>query len=146
MTLPFLTRPYETWAPVAGRILIASAFIIGALFKIPGTEGYAMEVAMSAAAGIPFASVAVFLAFILEVVAGVSIIIGWKTRLMSFVLMLFTILLTVIFHMGFADPMAFGMFVSHLNLIGALLYLSVYGAQNVAVKKCPLPQGLTRAQ
>ncbi len=144
MALPFQARAYETWAPVIGRVLLAVGFLIGAFFKIPGTEGYTMEVGMAAAVGIPFAAVAVFLAFILEIVASIAIIIGWKTRLFAFLLMLFTILVTALFHMTFADPMAFGMFVSHLSLIGGLLYLSVYGAQSMAVKTCPLPQGMTR--
>jgi len=145
MALPFQSRAYETWAPVVGRILLAVGFLIGASMKIPGTESFTMEVGMTAAAGVPFAYLAVILAGILEVVAGVAIIIGWNTRLFAFLLTLFTILLTALFHMSFADPMAFGIFMGHLYLIGGLLYLSVYGAQNMAVKTCPLPQGMTKA-
>lgn len=98
-----------------------------------------MEVGMTAAVGVPFASVAVVLAFILEVVGAVAIIVGYKTRLFAFLLALFTALLTVLFHMNFSDPMGMGMFISHLSLIGGLLYLSVYGAQKAAVARCPLP-------
>ena len=144
MALPHMTRPYETWAPVLGRLLLASAFLVGALMKIPGTEIFTQQVAATAAVGIPLASVAVTLAFVLEVVAGIALAIGWKARLSAFVLMLYTILLTVLFHMSFADPMAFGFFMSHLYLIGGLLYASVYGAQHVAVNACPLPQELTK--
>lgn len=145
MALPHQTRAYETWAPVIGRILIAGAFLMGAAFKIPGTEGFTNEVAMSVAAGIPFATVAVFLAFILEVVAGVSLIIGWNTRLMAFLLTLFTLLLIFFFYRDISDPMKMGMLVSHLNLIAGLLYISVYGAQRMAVKTCPLPQGMMKS-
>ncbi len=145
MALPFQTRAYETWAPVIGRVLIAGAFLMGAAFKIPGTSGFTNEVAMSAAAGIPFAMVAVFLAFILEVVAGVSLIIGWNTRLMAFLLMLFTLVLIFFFYRDISDPMKIGMLVSHLNLVAGLFYMSVYGAQKIAVKACPLPQGLMKS-
>lgn len=145
MALPFQARAYETWAPIAGRILLAGGFVMGAVSKIPGTESFTMQVGMTVAAGVPFATVAVTLAFILELVAGVAIIIGWQTRLFAFILMLFTILLTALFHMNFADPMAFGIFMGHLYLIGGLLYVSVYGAQRMAVKTCPLPHGMMKS-
>lgn len=145
MISPFLSRPYETWAPVIGRILIGAQFLVGAAFKIPGTSGFTNEVAMTAAAGLPLATVAVFLAFILEVAAGVSLVIGWNTRFFAFLLMLFTIVLILVFYRNVGDPMTFGMMVSHLGLIGGLLYISTYGAQGKAVKACPLPQGLTKS-
>ncbi|MBP9816522.1 MAG: DoxX family protein [Candidatus Pacebacteria bacterium] len=145
MTLPFLTRPYETWAPFVGRLLMGAVFLVGASFKIPGTEGFTAEVGMAAAAGVPIATVAVFLAFILEVVAGVSIIVGWQTRLWAFLLMLFTVLLTAIFYRNLSDMMVFGMFMSHLGLIAGLLFISTYGAQSKAVTTCPLPQGMTKS-
>lgn len=145
MTLPHQYRAYEKWAPVAARVLIAVAFLVGAFFKLPGTDGFAMESQMTADAGVPFADIAVFLAFILEVAGGIALIVGYKTRLVAFVLTLFVILLTAIFHMNFADPMTLGAFVSHLSLIGGLLYVSVYGAQRVALETCPLPAGLTKS-
>ena len=117
---------------------------MGASVKIPGTESFMMQAEMAAAVGIPLASVAIFLAFVLELVAGLAVIIGWNTRLFAFVLMLFTILLTVLFHMNFEDPMGIGMFMGHLYLIAGLLYLSVYGAQKMAIKTCPLPQGMMK--
>ena len=144
MTLPYQTRAYETWAPFVARVLFAGAFLMGAAFKIPGTEGFGMEAAMTAAAGFPFATVAVFLAFLLEVVGGIALLIGWKTRLFAFILALFVALLAVVFYRDFSDPMTMGMFVSHLTFIAGLLYVSVYGAQHVAVKACPLPKDLVR--
>ena len=145
MTLPHQLRAYEIWAPVVGRLLIAAAFLVGAAFKIPGTDMFALQVSMSEAAGLPFATLLVALAFVLELFAGVAIVVGWKTRLVAFVLMLYTILLTAIFHTNFLLPTTLGQFMSHLYLIGGLLYLSVYGAQKVAVETCPLPAYLKKA-
>lgn len=144
MTLPHQTRAYETWAPVVGRIFLAVPFLMAAAFKVPGTDMFAMQVAASAAVGIPLPEVAVTLAFILEVVGGIALIIGWKTRLFAFLLVLFTALVTLLFHFNFSDPMKAGEFISHLAMIGGLLYLSTYGAQNVAVATCPLPQGMAK--
>jgi putative oxidoreductase len=138
----FQARLYEEWAPVLGRALLAVPFLMASLFKIPGTDSFVFEVGLTQSVGVPFPEIAVTLALLLEVVAGVSILIGWKTRLFAFLLVLFTILLTILFHSTFADMDAIAAFINHLVLIGGLLYLSVYGAQYAAVKKCPLPKGL----
>lgn len=144
MTLPFQTRVYETWAPVLGRVFIALVFLVAASGKIPGTPMQAMEVAMTAAAGVPFPEIAVSLALIVEGVGGIMLLIGWNTRLAAFVLGLLTALLTAIFHMDFSKPETFGPFMTHLGLIAGLLYVSVYGAHSAAVKTCPLPKDMAK--
>lgn len=125
--MPSLIKIYNNWVPVIGRILIASVFLAGAWFKIPGSQSLAGEVAFTAKAGVPFPAVAVFLAFLLELIAPILIIIGWKTKLAAFILALYTLLLTYIFHWHFSSNMQIGEFFSHLGLIGGLLYISVYG-------------------
>lgn len=137
MTLPHFSRPYETWAPFVARLLFGGTFLMGAAFKIPTTQGFGMEVAMSAQMGLPYATYFVAVAFLLEVVAGVALIIGWHTRHAAMVLAVFTLALAIIFYSNFSDPMIMGEFVSHLGLIAGLLYVSVYGAQKVAVQKDP---------
>lgn len=110
-------------------------FLMGAAFKAPGTQGFVMESGMTAAMGVPYASIFVALAFLLEVVGGVCIIIGWHTRAAAFVLAAFTLALALIFYTNFSDQMVMGEFISHLGLIAGLLFVSVYGAQSVAVRK-----------
>ncbi len=140
MISPSLVRAYEHWAPFLARVLFGGLFLMGAAFKIPMTAGFANEVAMTAATGFPLAMIAVFLAFILEVVAGVSLVIGWRVRLFGFLLAGFTLILAFVYDRDFSNPMVMGQFISHLGLIAGLLYLSVYGAQHVAVRKDALPQ------
>jgi len=146
MNWPYYSRTYENWAPMLGRILVAGAFLFGAYGKFPGTESFQMSVGYTAQYGVPFPNVAVFLAFILEVVVGISLLVGFRARAAAFVLMLYTILLTLIFHLSFADQIAAGFFISHLTLIAGLLYISVYGAQYGAIKKSELPRKLYRTQ
>ncbi len=135
MNFLYNTRSYEAWAPVAGRVLLAVPFLVGALFKIPGTQGFGMEASMTAQVGVPLATVAVFLAFVLELVAAIGFIIGWKVRPITAILIPYVILLTWLFHFNFSTPTDIGFFVDHLVLIGGLLYLSVYGAKHAAVQK-----------
>ena len=142
MISPEYNLNYEHWAPVVGRVLFALLFLVGALFKIPFTAGFAMESGMTAAHYVPLPNVAVFIGFVIEVVAAAALIVGYRTRMVAFWLMLYTILLTLIFHSGFESPDALGQFISHLGLIAGLLYMSVYGAQYAARERDTLPHGL----
>lgn len=129
------SRFYETWAPVVARVLFGGTFLLGASFKIPGTQGFTMESGMTAATGVPYADIFVFLAFLIEVILGICLIIGWHTRKAAVVLALFTLALAIIFYSNLSDLQTMGMFVSHLGLVAGLLYVSVYGAKRVALQK-----------
>lgn len=137
---------YETWAPVLGRVLLGVLFLIGASGKIPGSESFDMVVTWTAAAGVPLAYFAVLLAFIIELLGGIMLIVGYKTRKAGFVLAIFTLIITPIFHWpwmnGVADQAQMMMFFKNLAIVGGLLYASVYGAQHAAMKKCPLPHSV----
>ena len=139
MKLPLFSPLYETWAPTIARIIFGLVFLMSASFKIPGSESFAMQVEMSAAVGIPLAYVAVVLAFILEVVGGVALVIGWQSRLFAFLLAGFVMLIAVFFYRNLSDQATMGLFINCLTLACGLVYVSVYGAQHVAVKKDPLP-------
>jgi putative oxidoreductase len=141
MRLPIYSRAYENWAPVVGRVLFGALFLMGAAFKMPGTQGFLMESGMTAAAGVPYAHIAVALAFVLEVVAGLALIVGCHARAAAFTLAIFTLALAIIFYSNWSDPMIMGQFVSHLGLIAGLLYISVFGATYAAVRKDALPNG-----
>lgn len=144
MTLPHLTPVYEKWAPFVARLIFGAAFLMSAYFKIPGSEMFTMQVEMTAAAGVPFAYVAVLLAFVLELVAATALIIGWHTRTAAAALAVFVLIIAFVFFRNFADPAQFPMFMTALELTAGLIYVSVYGAQSIAVKKCQLPKGLMR--
>ena len=144
MTLPHLTRPYEQWAPVVARVIFGALFLQSAFYKIPGTEMFAAQVEMSAAVGIPFAMIAVTLAFVLEVVAGIALVVGYNTRTAAAALIVFVALIAFLFGRNLADQMQMMTFFSCIQLIAGLIYVSVYGAQRAAVATCPLPQGLSK--
>jgi putative oxidoreductase len=118
------TALWDSWAPLAARILLAIQFGVAAWFKI---SAFSMEASMTAAAGVPFATVAVAAALVLEVAGVISLLTGYYIRVMSFLLAGFVMLLSVIFYHNWSDQMQFGMFVSHLGLTAALLLLSVRG-------------------
>lgn len=130
---------FEKWAPVIGRILFGAIFLHSAYYKIPGTESFAMQVDTSGQAGIPFPLVAVFLAFVLEVVASLALIVGVYVRLAALSLIVFVALIAVFFVRDLSDMMQMITFFSCLQIIAGLLYVATYGAQHAALKKDPMP-------
>lgn len=144
MTLPHLTPAYEKWAPVIARVVFGLLFLQGAFYKIPGTEMFAGQVAMSEAAGIPFPMLAVALAFALEVVTGIMLVVGYKTRTAAAALIVFVALIAFFFGRNFSDMTQMMTFFSCAQLIAGLIYVSVYGAQHMAVRICSLPHGLAK--
>ncbi len=89
---------------------------------------------MSAQAGIPFAYVAVLLAFLLELVAGLALVTGYKARAAAAVLIGYVLVLTAIFHLHFDSPIAVGFFVDHLVLIATLMYIAAFGPERLQDK------------
>lgn len=133
--LPHNATWYRNWAPVLARLIFGATFLMGAYYKIPSTESFQMEVAMSAAAGIPLATIAVPLAFLLELFGGLALIFGIGTRLAAFLLTPFVLLIALFFFRDWSNQAMFAEFMSCMTLIAGLLYVSVYGARTAAVSK-----------
>ena len=129
-------RGFERWAPVLGRILVGALFIMGGIGKITDFAG---SVQYAEAFGVPFPALAIIIAIIVELLGGILLVAGLLTRFASILLALFLVVVTLYFHTNFADPTQMIAFLKNGAIIGGLLYMSVYGAQKAALKKCALP-------
>lgn len=114
---------------LVGRVLLALMFIISGWGKIggfAGTVGYIQSV------GLPMPQVLAIGAILVELVAGVLLVIGWKTRWAAWALALFTLLAGVLFHNYWDKPadqqmMQQILFLKNLAVTGGLLMLAVAG-------------------
>lgn len=116
-----MNRFYPLAIP-AGRLLLASLFLIAGLGKLgqyEGTAGYMASV------GLPAALLPAVIAF--EVGAALLIILGWQTRLTAFLLAGFSLLSALIFHSNLADPMQQVLFLKNVSIAGGLLLLVAHG-------------------
>ncbi len=112
---------YSLAAP-AGRFLLSLIFITSGFGKITayaGTQSY-ME-----SMGVPGALLPAVI--LLEILGGLAIIAGWKTRFWAFLLAGFTILSAVLFHANFDDQMQMIMFMKNLAIAGGFLGLVASG-------------------
>jgi putative oxidoreductase len=108
---------------LAGRGLLAVLFLLSGLGKISayaGTAGYMSSV------GVPGALLPVVIAT--EVLGALAIIVGWKTRVIAFLLAGFTLLSAVIFHNNFGDQVQMIMFLKNVAIAGGFLLLVANGA------------------
>jgi len=108
-------------APV-GRVLLASIFFMAGLSKITGyagTQGY-ME-----SMGVP--GILLPLVIALEVIGGLAIILGFKTRLVAFALAGFSIVSAILFHADFSNQMQMTMFMKNISIAGGFLILVAQG-------------------
>ena len=113
-----------------GRIFISLVFLLSGFNKIGNYEG---TVDWMESLGMP----GIFLipAIILEVVAPILIIVGYKVRISSALLSLFCVATAVIFHNDFSNQMQFISFMKNIALAGGFLFLVVNGAKDFSLDK-----------
>lgn len=116
-----MTRLQPLSAPV-GRLFLATIFFMSGLTKITsyaGTQGY-MD-----AMGVP--SMLLPLVIALEVLGGLAVILGWKTKAVALALAGFSIASALLFHADFSDQMQMGMFMKNIAIAGGFLMLVAQG-------------------
>ncbi len=126
---------------LAGRLLLAALFLPAGLSKLvgfAGTVGYISSV------GLPMPQVAAVVALIVEIVGGLVLIAGYRTRVAALVLAVFTIVASVFFHNYWAVPAEAQMvqqllFFKNIAVVGGLLTLAAWGpgAWSVDARRAP---------
>jgi putative oxidoreductase len=120
---------------LVARILLALMFVLSGVSKLTGLEGTAGYIA---SVGLPAAQLLAAGAGVLEVVAGVMLIVGWQARWAALALAVFTVLATVLFHNYWAMPkdqqfMQQLMFMKNLAVTGGLLFVFAFGAGTLSL-------------
>lgn len=121
---------FQNSLALLGRLLLALLFLPAGIGKITGFAG---TVGYIASVGLPLPAAGAVLAIIVEVLGGVALIIGYRTRLAAIVLAAFTLVASFFFHAYWSAP-AEQQFVSQLlffkniAVVGGLLSLAAWGA------------------
>jgi putative oxidoreductase len=124
-------------AALVGRILMAILFIPAGFSKIGGFAGTAGYIASK---GLPLPEVGAAIAIAVEVVAGIALLIGWKTRWAALLLAVFTLVATFFFHNFWGVPVEQKMvqtlmFNKNIAVVGGLLVLYAFGPGRLSVDK-----------
>jgi putative oxidoreductase len=104
-----------------GRILISLIFLVA------GTAAYMQ------AMGVP--SMLLPLVILTEIGGATAIILGYKTRLVAFLLAGFSVLSALLFHLDFSDQTQSIMFMKNIAIAGGFLFLVANGPGKWALDK-----------
>ena len=127
----------KSWAVLVGRMLLALLFVLSGFGKIPGFEGTAANIASQ---GLPMPHVLTVLAILFELGGGIAIVLGWKTRWAAGALILFTIVITPIYHRFWGVPPEVAAdqhihFMKNVSILGGLLILFAFGPGRYSMDK-----------
>jgi putative oxidoreductase len=112
-------------ALLIGRILIGLLFVMAAYAKfkgLTGTTGYLTKL------GVPAPSIMAPIVAAFELLAGVLVIVGFKTRLAALAIAIFVVIAALLAHTNFADQNQLNHFLKNLAIAGGCLALFVSGA------------------
>ena len=115
---------------LVGRIFISLIFLLSGINKIgnyEGTVGWMESIGMPGILLIP--------AIILEIVAPILIMIGYKVKISAALLSVFCVATAIIFHSDFSDQMQFISFMKNIGLAGGFLFIVVNGAKDFSLDK-----------
>jgi putative oxidoreductase len=120
---------------LVGRTLLALIFLVAGIRKLmalAGTVGYFTKL------GMPMPEVMAWLAIIIEIGGAVLLIVGWQTRRVAWVMIIFVLIATFMAHRfwqfdaaQYANQM--NHFLKNVAIIGGMLYIIVFGPGTLSV-------------
>lgn len=131
-----LDSPYLT---LIGRVLLGLMFLVSAIHKITdphGTQQYMIFMGMTSMTTLFYIG-----AVAVELAGSLSLMLGYHAKAGGWLLFLFMIPTTLIFHTNFGDPNQTIHFLKNVSIMGGLLYVGRYGAGRYS-----MDAGLERAE
>ena len=116
--------------PAVGRLMISTLFILSGLSKIAAP---AMAIGYIQSVGLPLPPVAFGLAAFTEIVGGIMLLLGYRTRIVAGVLVLFTLATAAFFHNHFGDQNQFIHFFKNVAIAGGLLNVMAFGGGRLSL-------------
>ena len=113
---------FQDISMLLGRVFLSLIFIVSGFNKITdyaGTQGY-ME-----SMGVP--ALMLPLVIILELLGGIAILIGFKTRIVALLFIGFNVISALLFHSDFGDQTQMTMFMKNIAIAGGFLLLFAQG-------------------
>ncbi|PSQ95429.1 MAG: DoxX family protein [Bacteroidetes bacterium SW_9_63_38] len=121
----------RSYVPLVARTLLGLIFVMSAFSKITGFEGTQQYMASE---GMPATAFFLVAATIVELLGGLSVILGAWARAGATALFLFLIPATLIFHTDFSQQTQMIMFLKNMSIMGGLLLLIAYGSGRYSIQ------------
>lgn len=126
-----------TVVPLLGRILLSGLSLVqgyNKLMNVAGTSGYFGRL------GLPMPEVLVWGVIAVEILGGLLILIGWRTRLVAWGMAIFTVATAIVGHKFWGiDPARFNneftQFLKNLAIAGGFLMLAACGPGKISADR-----------
>jgi putative oxidoreductase len=130
-------RRSDGWLPLAGRLLLASIFLVAGLRKL---GDYAMFGTYMTSYGVPAPALLLPLATALEIGGSILLALGLQSRWVALALSCYTLVLALVFHAFWAvDAKQYqaqlNLFLFHLETIGGMLLVVAHGAGAMSIDR-----------
>lgn len=124
-------------------LLLLARIFFGVLFIVPGVRkllAYAGTVGYFTKLGFPAPEVFVVIAIAIELIAGIMLIVGWRTRIAAWTFVVFVAIATAMAHRFWEfDAAQYGNqlnhFLKNLAVIGGLLFVASFGPGRISIDK-----------
>lgn len=120
-----LAVPGTAALPVIGRIAIAAIFLLSGVSKLTAP---AATIAYIQSAGLFFPPLAFAIAAAIEILGGLALVLGFRTRITAAIMTVFTLATAFAFHAHFTDQSQFINFWKNIAMAGGLLQIVAFGA------------------
>lgn len=119
----------NAFVSLAGRVLLSLVFVFSGISKV---TAFSMMTGLAASKHMPAPALMIAGAAFVEIVGGLAILAGFQSRLAGWILFLYLIPTTLIFHnfwtlQGFDRVDAQAHFMKNLAIMGGLLLLAAFG-------------------
>ena len=115
------------YLPLAARICLSLIFLKAGISHI---LGYGGTVEMMAGQGLPLPDLLLIFTIVFQILGGLSLLLGYKVKIGSILLILFLIPATLVFHNPTSDINGF---LKNIGLIGGLLMVIYAGAGALSI-------------
>lgn len=122
-----MNRFTDIYAPIIGRILVGGFFLwegIQNTLNFPSATGFLTDTGLFGAS----AWVVAMLFVATEVLGGLSLIVGYKSRITALILALYVVVTSPLYLLDTAlGGVALQFFLQSMAIVGGLLYISAFG-------------------
>jgi putative oxidoreductase len=120
---------------LAGRLLLASMFVLAGISKLTHLDGTANYIA---AGGLPAPGVLAVLVGVFELCGGLALAVGFMARWAALALGIFTLMASLLFHRFWAvaadqQSVQYLLFMKNLAIAGGMFIVAAWGAGSVSI-------------
>lgn len=122
----------SSYAPFIGRVLIAAIFLLSGFGKLTSPSA---TIGYIGSTGLPLPAIGYVAALFIELLGGVALVAGFRTRATALVLAGFTLLTAFVFHSSLSDQDQFIHFWKNVAMAGGLLQVVAFGPGRVTLDR-----------